>query len=65
MLFTMGGGIAEADMGEGVRQRGALERRRLSGDREGATGANASVVGERRRRDDDRGGRDEKRPRYD
>ncbi|KAI4721492.1 hypothetical protein E4T48_02232 [Aureobasidium sp. EXF-10727] len=34
-------------------------------DREGATGANASVVGERRRRDDDRGGRDEKRPRYD
>lgn len=34
-------------------------------DKEGATGANASVVGERRRRDDDRGGRDEKRPRYD
>lgn len=34
-------------------------------DREGATGANASVVGERRRRDDDRGDRDEKRPRYD
>ncbi|KAK6003314.1 hypothetical protein QM012_001159 [Aureobasidium pullulans] len=34
-------------------------------DREGATGANASVVGERRRRDDDRDGRDEKRPRYD
>jgi len=28
----MGGGMAEADMGEGVRQRGALERRRLSGD---------------------------------
>lgn len=34
-------------------------------DKEGATGANASVVGERRRRDDDRGGREEKRPRYD
>ncbi|THZ08732.1 hypothetical protein D6C95_01525 [Aureobasidium pullulans] len=34
-------------------------------DKEGATGSNASVVGERRRRDDDRGGRDEKRPRYD
>jgi microfibrillar-associated protein 1 len=34
-------------------------------DREGATGANAAVVGERRRRDDDRGGRDEKRTRYD
>jgi microfibrillar-associated protein 1 len=34
-------------------------------DKEGATGANAAAVGERRRRDDDRGGRDEKRPRYD
>jgi microfibrillar-associated protein 1 len=33
--------------------------------KEGATGANAAAVGERRRRDDDRGGRDEKRPRYD
>lgn len=33
--------------------------------REGATGANAAAVGERRRREDDRGGRDEKRPRYD
>lgn len=34
-------------------------------DKEGATGANASAVGERRRRDDDRGGREEKRPRFD
>ncbi|KAI5242684.1 hypothetical protein E4T43_04658 [Aureobasidium subglaciale] len=37
---------------------------RYTKDREGATGANASVVGERRRRDDDRGG-EAKRPRYD
>ena len=46
-----------------------LDRRRDDGankyDREGPSGANAAAVGERRRRDDDRGGRDEKRPRYD
>lgn len=35
-------------------------------DQEGPSGANASAVGERKRRDDDRqGGRDEKRPRFD
>ncbi|KAI5204414.1 hypothetical protein E4T39_03534 [Aureobasidium subglaciale] len=37
---------------------------RYTKDREGATGANASVVGERRRRDDERGG-EAKRPRLD
>lgn len=39
---------------------------RYRDDKEGPSGANASAVGERRRRDDERqGGRDEKRPRYD
>lgn len=39
---------------------------RYKKDQEGPSGANASAVGERKRRDDDRqGGRDEKRPRFD
>ncbi|KAF1345789.1 splicing factor, Prp19-binding domain-containing protein [Delphinella strobiligena] len=46
------------------RPGGGMDR--FKNDQEGPSGANASAVGERRRRDDDRqGGRDEKRPRHD
>ncbi|GAB7354223.1 hypothetical protein MBLNU459_g4767t1 [Dothideomycetes sp. NU459] len=54
------------DFGGGRKGPGDGGGDRYGNDREGATGANAYAVGERRRRDDERGGdREEKRPRYE